>query len=177
MSISPVVDFDGDGIAGTSDICIMIHHWGTDEPWCDIGPTPFGDGTVDVNDLEVLMSHWGQEIHDPHLLAHWKLDETEGTVASDSADNQDGSVIGAPAWRPAGGVLDGALEFDGTTLVAADFVLNPCDGPLSVFAWVKGGAPGEAIISQAAGANWLALDPATSALTTELKGSGRLSQG
>ena len=114
------------------------------------------------------MSHWGQEVQDGTFLVHWKLDETEGTVASASAGDHDGTVIGAPVWQPAGGQIGGAMQFDGATLIAADTVRNPADGPFSVLAWVKGGAPGQAVLSQQAGANWLLCDPATGALMTEL---------
>jgi predicted secreted protein/N-acetylneuraminic acid mutarotase len=52
-----VVDFNGDGIVDSADVCIMIDYWGTDEPLCDIGPMPWGDGIVDVEDLKVLAEH------------------------------------------------------------------------------------------------------------------------
>ena len=56
-SIDPVVDLNGDGIVDATDVCIMVDYWGTDEPLCDIGPTPFGDGVVDAQDLVVLAEH------------------------------------------------------------------------------------------------------------------------
>jgi predicted secreted protein/Tol biopolymer transport system component len=62
VSIEPVVDFNGDGIVNADDMCIMIEYWGTDEPLCDIGPTPFGDGIIDVQDLIVLAEHLFEEI-------------------------------------------------------------------------------------------------------------------
>jgi len=46
-------------------------------------------------------------------LAHWKLDETSGTIASDSAGDHDGTVKGNPLWLPDGGMLGGALQLDG----------------------------------------------------------------
>ncbi len=61
VSIKPVVDFNGDGIVDCVDMCIMVDHWHTDEPLCDIGPTPFGDGIVDVQDLIVLAEHLFEE--------------------------------------------------------------------------------------------------------------------
>jgi peptidoglycan-associated lipoprotein len=61
-SIDPVVDLNGDGIVDCADMCIMVDYWGTDEPLCDIGPTPFGDGIVDVQDLIVLAEHLFEEI-------------------------------------------------------------------------------------------------------------------
>jgi hypothetical protein len=60
--ILPVVDLNGDGIVDAADMCIMVDNWGTDEPLCDIGPTPFGDGIVDVQDLIVLAEHLFEEI-------------------------------------------------------------------------------------------------------------------
>jgi hypothetical protein len=47
-------------------------------------------------------------------------------------------------------------------------VRDPSAGPFSVFAWVKGGAPGQVILSQANGTNWLMADKAGGALTTQL---------
>jgi N-acetylneuraminic acid mutarotase len=167
------VDFNGDGMVDGKDVLIMTAHWGQDYPPCDIGPTPFGDGVVDVQDVIILAEHIGQEVDDPTLLAHWAFDETEGSVAYDSAGQSDATVIGVPEWQPAGGAVDGALEFDGATLVAAGSVLNPSDGPFSVFAWIKGGAAGQAIISQVGDANWLMAD-ASGVLMTELKSAGRL---
>jgi acyl-CoA thioesterase-1 len=54
-----------------------------------------------------------------------------------------------------------------------EFDLNPQDSPLSVFAWVKGGAPGQVILSQKSGINWLMADPVTGALITEFRGGSR----
>jgi len=56
-SISPVVDFNGDGALDTADLDILIDFWGTDGPLCDIGPMPWGDGVVDIEDLIVLVEH------------------------------------------------------------------------------------------------------------------------
>jgi len=169
-----VVDFNSDGIVDIKDLVRLIESWGQDDAIVDIGPRPFGDGIVDAADLEVLMSYWGQAIPSPYLIAHWKLDEQEGTMARDSAGANDATVIGVPTWHPAGGQVGGAMQFDGTTLIAADTVLSPADGPFSVFAWVKSGDPGQAILSQQAGVDWLMADPATGALRTELKSGGRL---
>jgi len=61
-SIEPIVDLNGDGIVNATDMCIIVDNWGTDEPLCDIGPTPFGDGVVNVQDLIVLSEHLFEEI-------------------------------------------------------------------------------------------------------------------
>ena len=109
------------------------------------------------------------------LMAHWKLDETEGTLARDSAGENDGTVYGDPAWQPEGGMLDGALLFDGTDdYVNAGFVLNPQDGAFTVLAWIKGGEPGGVIVSQTDGSadgfggTWLGTNPSTGKLITRL---------
>jgi hypothetical protein len=172
-SISPVVDFDGDRYVGDKDREILMNSWGRDEPLCDIGPLPWGDGMVNDADLAVLMRYWGQTIPEPPdpnaPLAHWKLDETEGTIASDSVGKHHGTLMGEPIWRPTGGWIDGALEFDGIDdHVEAPFVLDPQNGPFSAFAWVKGGGPEHAILSQADGSNWLKAN-AQGNLSTELR--------
>jgi Tol biopolymer transport system component len=75
VSIEPVVDFNGDGIVDAADMCIMIEHWLTDYPLCDIGPFPWGDGIVNVQDLIVLAENLFEEyppadpnaVDDPNL--------------------------------------------------------------------------------------------------------------
>lgn len=57
--------------------------------------------------------------------------------------------------------------------MVADSAVDPSDGPFSVFAWVKGGAPGQGIIAQQSGANWLMADALDGALMTELNSGGR----
>ena len=61
VSIEAVVDLNGDGIVDSADMCIIVDYWGTNEPSCDIGPTPLGDGIVDVQDLIVLAEHLFEE--------------------------------------------------------------------------------------------------------------------
>jgi hypothetical protein len=173
-----IVDFNGDGIVDTDDLCIMIDHWGEDYSLCDIGPTPFGDGIVDVQDLIVLAEHLFEEVDDPTLIAHWPLDEAQGVIAYDSASDCDGTLIGGPVWKPGGGIVAGALQFDGIDdYVSTDPVLNPTDGAFSVVAWVMGGAPGQVVLSQADGVNWLCTDSVKGNLMTELTNGGRSSVG
>ena len=172
--IIPIVDFNGDGIVDSADMCIMVDYWGTDEPLCDIGPMPWGNGIVDVQDLIVLAEHLFEEVNDPTLVAHWAFDEAEGDIAYDSAGVNDGILNDVPTWQPTSGMIDGALELDGIDdYVSTEFVLNPADGTFSVFAWIKGGAPGQAVLSQIGGVNWLCADPLESNLMTELKATGR----
>jgi hypothetical protein len=168
----PIVDFNSDGIVDIADLVILIEHWGQEDPLYDVGPLPWGDGIVDEADLEVLMGHWGQETYDPALIAHWKLDETEGDIAYNSISDNYGIISGNPTWQPDSGQVAGALQFDGADdYISTDFVLNPADGLFSVFAWVKGGAAGQTILSQENGANWLMANSADGVLKTDLKES------
>jgi hypothetical protein len=135
---------------------------------CDIAPPPFGDGIVDVQDLIVLAEHFL-----PVLTAHWKMDETEGKIAYDTAGDHDAMLQDNPIWQPTGGNVDGALQLDGIDDYAnAGFVLNPSSGPFSVFAWIKGGTPGQVIISQTDsagfGGTWLGANNAEGKLVTNL---------
>jgi len=59
--ILPIVDLNGDGVVDSADMGVTVDYWGTDDPLCDIGPTPFGDGIVDVQDLIVLGEHLFEE--------------------------------------------------------------------------------------------------------------------
>jgi len=171
VPILPVVDFNRDGIVDTDDMCIMVDYWGTYESLCDIGPTSFGDGIVDVQDLIVLAEHFFTY---PGCLVYWKLDEIEGDVAYDSHGNYHGTLIGGPVWQPEEGMVDGALQLDGMDdYVSTEFVMNPADGAFSIFVWIKGGAPGQVVLSQKDGVSWLCTNASEGHLMTELKGFGR----
>jgi len=170
IEVEPAVDFNGDGTVDINDLLRLIESWGQDDPTVDV----VLDGVVDKKDLEVLMGYWQQDVNDPTLLAHWALDEAQGKIACDSAGLCDAALVGDPAWDPDGGQIDGALQLDGLDDCAvAPFVVNPADGPFSVFAWVKGGAPEQVILSQASGANWLMATTPAGVLTTGLSMGGR----
>jgi len=170
----PIVDFNGDGMVDINDLLRLIESWGQDDPMCDIAPTLYGDGIVDTQDLELLMSHWGQPVEDPTLVAHWALDETEGDIARDCvAENKgycDGYLMGDPVWQPTGGQMNGAIQLDGVDdCVITSFALDSAGEAFSASAWIKGGAAGQAILSEVGGMNWLCLDPLTGHLMTELQ--------
>ena len=175
-SIIPIVDFSGDGIVDAADMCIMVDYWGTDETLCDIGPMPWGDGIVDVQDLIVLAEHLFKEVLEVfpiQLVAYWKLDEAGGDVVYNSISDNHGILGDNPTWQPDSGQVAGALEFDGIDdYVETDFVLNPTDGTFSVFAWIKGGASEQVIISQAdgigTGETWLGITASDGNLMTGL---------
>ncbi len=168
-----VVDFNGDEIVDSTDICLMIDYWGTDEPLYDIAPLPFGDGIVDVNDLILLAEHLFEEIFPDELVAYWKLDEKEGDITYNSISNNHGFLTGNPVWKSDSGQVAGALEFDGIDdYISTDFVLDPAKGTFSVFAWIKGGSPGQIIISQIGDdetdETWLGADVSVGNLMTDL---------
>jgi len=168
--IDPIVDLDGDGEVDSRDTSILVDHWLQDEQLCDMAPMPWGDGIVDEEDLLVLAAHLEPGYRS---VAHWKLDETEGTAAYDSVGENDGYVFGDATWQPEAGRIDGALELDGVDdFITTDFVLDPATAPFRVLAWVKGGGPGQVIAAQAPGSSvgsiWLGTDPTDGTLMTEL---------
>ena len=169
------VDFNGDEKVDMQELCRLTQFWLQDEATVDVTPGPFGDNIVNFKDMAVLAEYWRIDLR---LLAHWMLDETEGSVAYDSAGSNDGVFNGNPVWQPTGGKINGALQFDGIDdYVRTDhYILDPARQAFSVFAWIKGGAPGQVIISQIgypSGVNWLNADPSEGSLTTELMGAGR----
>jgi len=72
-------------------------------------------------------------------IAHWKLDEASGTIADDCAGGHDGRLYGGPTWQPTGGVLSGALRFNGMSSYVeiardTDFDITYA---ITVAAWIK----------------------------------------
>ncbi len=56
--------------------------------------------------------HTGWDLSGADLLGYWKFDERTGTIATDSSGNNNhGTLMGRPVWRPEGGWLGGALDF------------------------------------------------------------------
>jgi len=173
VSIDPTVDLNSDGIVDAADICIMVDHWGEDYSLCDIGPMPWGDGVVDAQDMIVLAEHLFEEILPYGCIAYWKFDQAEGDVAVNSTGFNDGICHGQPLWQPTGGHTGGTVQLDGIDdYIETAFVMDPARGPFSVMAWIKGGAPGEVIMSQTDGTGtgqiWLGADPIMGNLMTGL---------
>jgi O-glycosyl hydrolase len=161
-------DWDRNAKVDFRDLAVLGTRWlGTRfDPW-DI------NRRAGYRELVTLVEHW---LTDFRLSAHWKLDETSGPVACDSTGQRDGTLQGGPVWQPTGGKVNGTLRLDGTDdCVSTSFVLDPATTEFTVFAWVKGGSPGQAILSQGGGARWL-MASSDGTLRTELKQTGRQSK-
>ena len=99
------------------------YYWRVDEVWAD--------GTVITGDVWSFTT--GSQV------ALWKLDETSGNIAKDSAGNNNGTLVGDPQWQSSAGKIGGALEFDGD----GDFVKIGDESDfdmadqITVSAWIK----------------------------------------
>jgi hypothetical protein len=178
MVLAKRADLNNDWKVDEVDQALLMKAMEAKDRSADIAPAAKRDGVVDAKDLELLTRYLGTVIPELGLIAHWKLDETAGTVAFDSAgEHRDATVMGTPLWRADGGKVGGALELSGVpNFATAKFARDPSQGPLSVFVWVKGGAPGQVILSQAGGANWLMAATGDGTLKTDLKSADRLAK-
>jgi hypothetical protein len=73
---------------------------------------------------------------EPNIISWWKFDEGEGSIAYDSAGNNDGTINGA-TWTI--GQIDGALDFDGVDdyVDMADTVKDHLDTSYTFSIWIK----------------------------------------
>jgi len=171
-------DFDHDGVLNFLDFAHLALLWRQGDSSLDVAPVPNGDGVINGLDLGGLARFW---MAYPGLVAHWKLDETEGEVAHDSLGRVNGVVHGVPLWQPGEGRIGGAMKLDGIDdYVATGNILNPGDGPFTVFVWIKGGRPGQTILSQSnktgTGEVWLGTEASTGAVRTRLADGSRMTQ-
>jgi len=161
-----MADLNADEIVNFKDFSMLAKYWYQDH-------SPLVNYRLSYRDLAVLADYWLTEILPLSLIARWKLDETEGSIAHDRAGDHDGTLHGDPIWQPTSGIVNGALELDGISdYVSTPFVVAGVDVPFSVFAWVKGGAPGQVILSQRGvpAVAWLATDPSDGSLVTDYPG-------
>jgi subtilisin family serine protease len=74
----------------------------------------------------------------PNLVSLWKFDEGSGTIAYDSAGNNDGTLVNGPVWTT--GKINGALGFDGVddyVDCGNDASLNIGTSGWTAIAWFK----------------------------------------
>jgi hypothetical protein len=184
LNLNPC-DFDNDHDVDFGDYAVFASYWksGYNNNYNAQWPIDADQsGTIDIMDFDIFTDYWLEptpyEVPDVNLIAHWKLDESEGIIAHDNIGSNNGTLNGDPNWQPIAGKVDGALKFNGTdNYISTDFVLNPADRAFSVFAWIKGGDPGQVIISQMnhrvgrtvyPGSAWLGTDPSEGKLVTML---------
>ncbi|MBN2593017.1 MAG: LamG domain-containing protein [Sedimentisphaerales bacterium] len=118
----------------------LVGYWNFDDGTAKDLSGNGNDGILDGNAEIVESSRPASVTAQNMLLARWKLDEAGGNDVSDSSGNAcGGKLIGNPQWRPAGGKVGGALEFDGD----GDFVRIDDEsafdiaGPITIAAWFK----------------------------------------
>ena len=76
-----------------------------------------GDCQIDINDLVLMASQWMDPLScgsEAGLIVHWKLNESSGPTAIDSSGSGYNGTVFEASWNPSGGMLGGALQFDGT---------------------------------------------------------------
>jgi len=139
------------------DYGIYIHK-GAGHAFFNDTKTSYNKAAADLA-WRLTLAFFQVKLKDDSLAAYYRLDEIDGRTAKDSAGGNDGLLHGAPLWQPGSGKVQGAIQLDGLDdYISTGFVLDPAAGPFSAFAWIKGGAPGQVIISQTSGANWLSTD-------------------
>jgi carboxymethylenebutenolidase len=139
------------------DYGIYIHK-GAGHAFFNDTKTSYNKAAADLA-WRLTLAFFQEKLKDDSLAAYYPLDETEGSTAKDSAGGHDGLLHGGPLWQPGGGKIRGAVQLDGLDdYISTGFILDPAAGPFSVVAWIKGGAPGQVVLSQAGGASWLSID-------------------
>jgi len=156
-------DTNADGQVNNVDLAVMASQWRKTGCGPCVGADMTGDGDVNIDDLLVFANNW---LRDFALIGHWEFD---GDALDSSGYMNDATVVGDARWQPEGGQVDGALLLDGLNdYVSTPFLLDPAVGFFSVLAWVRGGAPGQVVLSQTGGVNWLSADPSGGKLMTNL---------
>ena len=138
-------DCTGDSAVDMNDLSLLSSAWlrrpgDTDwQPACDLSPQK--DDKVDLWDFAALARQWRQKAGLAAPTAHWKLDETTGTTASDERGQHSGILYGFPSdssqWVV--GTSAGALRFDGiddyVEMVGPSSL--PVNTPRTITAWIK----------------------------------------
>jgi hypothetical protein len=112
-------DCNGDAQINQQDLALMALAW-LSEPnhpyWdtaCDISHPP--DDIIDNRDLAALGALWRQDIIYGEPIAHWRFDESEGDITTDSRRGYTGTLVNFATddsqWI--NGRMGSALAFDG----------------------------------------------------------------
>ncbi len=135
--------------SGQTDEVYMVALDGTVEQRYDVtrfGREKLGGLTVDLETCDHVLGAMeagiGSLVFRQPLsmqpLAHWRMDETSGTVAADHIGGHDGAWQGTLEWRPVGGAVQGAIDVDAAEhlLVADDPALRISEA-VSISTWIR----------------------------------------
>jgi hypothetical protein len=136
--------------------------------------------TVEVSTKLSITTSDGNTESESGLLAHWALDESNGSEALDSVGNHPGILVNTPTWRPTQGQFEGALEFDGSDDRVDLGILDVPGKEMSISFWLKADDFDEAegrLISKATGTSskdhyWMVSTFKNSSLRFRLKTNG-----
>ena len=111
-----------------------------------------GDCRVGIEDLALAASQWMQASCDAEtgFIAHWKLNESSGSIAVDSSGSGYNGIVAGASWNPAGGVLGGALQFDGDNdyvWITQGYEGVTGSNPRTCAAWIKTDQPSGEIMT------------------------------
>ncbi|MEN6308546.1 MAG: LamG-like jellyroll fold domain-containing protein, partial [Anaerohalosphaeraceae bacterium] len=170
------------------DMNLLANHWMQTD--C-AGPDHCGqadinrNGTVDFDDFILLADQWLQSENItlplpalPLPLAWWKMDETEGTVVSDSIGGYDGQTVNITDNPWITGARNNALQMDGVDDYVQMTGFKGITGTASrtCSAWIKAnpGSTSETILSwglAASGQKWMFRIHQTGVLSVGVWGS------
>jgi len=151
------------GEMGLGDLVGLADNWlrdaCADSPPC-AGADLDGDGDVDGFDFAGLSGRW-QAASASGLVADWNFDDNWGAVIRDNHGDHDGVLVNADysAWQ--GGILRGALSFDGVDdyVEITGYKGIQAQSSRTVSAWIKSNRPDGVIIgwgpATIAGARWV----------------------
>ena len=131
-------------------------------------------GMLSADGLTILRRslEWAEGANiDLSPFAHWKLDETTGPTAVDSEGDNDGTWTNGPT--PAPGLVDGALDFDGSNDYVDAGTFDVIGAGITMMGWFYAdtiGTNDPRIVSKAAGT---AVDDAYWQLSTSNSGTER----
>lgn len=112
-----------------------------------------GDCQVGIDDLVLMASQWMDPTScgsEAGLVAHWKLNELSGGLAADSSGSGYDGIVAGAIWNPAGGLLGGALEFDGIyshLWISQGYMGITGSNPRTCTAWIKTDQPSGQIMT------------------------------
>ncbi len=134
-------DMNEDGRVGNADFAILCSQWQDvpGMPSADVAPAG-GDNFVDIADLLVLAEEWPNDSVIDGAIAYWNLDETAGSIASDSSGSgYDGTLTNMDDSDWVAGKTGNALDFDGVNdyVTVGGVCAEIAGGDVTISAWVK----------------------------------------